>query len=84
MDNITPNKGAETMTKEITWRETLIVKAIKVNGGWTLEASNGDRPTEGRVVVSRAQAYRDCEALYPANSAWQGHKVPGGYCIRVS
>ncbi len=63
--------------------KTLIIKAIKKGTGWTLEAKNGELPTEGRIVSTRTQAYRDCVAMYPANSVWRGRKVNGGYRIDI-
>jgi hypothetical protein len=62
--------------------KTLIVRAIKVDGGYTLEADNGNRPTEGRVVATKRKAYEECEAMYN-NDTWQGKKIASGYRIII-
>ena len=60
----------------------MIIRAIKVDGGWTLEAENGERPTEGRVVSSPKEAYAECQSMY-AGTTWQGRKIPSGYEIVI-
>ena len=60
----------------------MIIKAIKVKGGWTMRADNGEMPTEGRVSGTRREVYKDCEAMY-GNATWQGMKVRAGYSIVI-
>ena len=62
--------------------KTLLIRAIKVQEGWTPEAANGDMPTEGRAVSTRREAYAECDAMYN-NATWRGRKVKGGYRIDI-
>lgn len=67
-------------------RETAIIKAEKVENGYTMICiTKGDieYPTEGRVVSSRMRVYEDASAMYPFNSTWQGRKIHSGYRIVV-
>jgi hypothetical protein len=60
----------------------LVIRAIKVEGGYTLLLDNGDYPTEKRVVSSKVKAYRDCDAMYN-NGTWHGLKLHSGYEITI-
>lgn len=83
-EHLTKKEANEALAQHREGKDmkTLLIRAIKVEGGWTLEANNGDMPTEGRTVSTRKQAYAECDAMY-GNPAWRGRKVKGGYRIDV-
>ena len=62
-------------------KTTMVVKAIKVDGGYVLDA-DGCRDYNS-VRPSRSACYKDASALWPYNSTWAGHKVKGGYRITL-
>ena len=62
---------------------TMIIKAAKVDGGYRMIDEEGNYPQEGKTHKSAQSLYRDCAAMYPANSTWQGEKVAGGYQIVI-
>jgi hypothetical protein len=61
--------------------KTMLVKAIKVEGGYQLDA-DGVRNMDG-VQTSRAKCYENAKLLWPKNSTWNGRKVSGGYRIDI-
>jgi len=63
-------------------KQTMLVKAIKVDGGYVLDA-DGCTDYSG-LRTSRAACYKDAAALWPWSSTWEGHKVAGGYRITLS
>lgn len=63
-------------------KHTVLIKAVKVDGGYIHRAENGELPTEGQVIKTRAAAYQELQAMY-ANSTWHGRKVHGGYRIDI-
>jgi hypothetical protein len=62
---------------------TMIIRAERVEGGWRMVDSDGNYPQEGKIHQTRQSVYRDCEAMYPANSTWQGRKIGSGYRIVI-
>jgi hypothetical protein len=62
--------------------KTTMIRVVAVPGGWTLRADNGELPTEGRVVATQEQAYKELDAMYN-NTTWCGRKVKGGYRIDI-
>jgi hypothetical protein len=61
--------------------KTMLVKAVKVDGGYQLDA-NGCRDYDG-AQTSRAKCYENAKLLWPSNSVWHGRKVSGGYRIDI-
>jgi hypothetical protein len=61
--------------------KTMLVKAVKVDGGYILDA-DGCRDYD-HVRTSRSLCYKAAEALWPYSSAWAGRKVKGGYRINI-
>lgn len=63
--------------------KTMIIKAERTKDGWRMIDSDGNYPQEGKIHTTRQSVYRDCAAMYPANSTWQGRKVSSGYRIII-
>ena len=64
-------------------KDTMIIKAIKVDRGWTLIDEEGNLAQEGLVHKTRKKAYEDAACLWPWNSTWSGCKVSSGYRIFI-
>jgi hypothetical protein len=64
-------------------KKTMLVKVVRTDNGYEIETDGGvgDYSCPRK---SRQECYRDCEALWPANSTWVGHKVHGGYRITIN
>ena len=63
--------------------KNLIIRAIKTGNSYQMVAGNGDLPQEGLLHKTVKSVYKDCAAMYPYNSTWQGKKIRGGYQIVI-
>jgi hypothetical protein len=63
-------------------RLTLKIKKTETESGYIVEATNGDRPFEGRIHATRANAARDIEAAYNSH-VWDLRKSSRGYSIKI-
>lgn len=66
-----------------TKHKMLLMKAIPMEGGYILEGPQGERPGVAYVYSSKPEAYKAASVIWPANSVWEGKKVPGGYRIHI-
>lgn len=62
--------------------KTIIIKAVKVENGYVMQAENGEYPQKKLLHKNRQSVYADCQKLYN-NITWQGRKVHSGYMIYV-
>jgi len=63
-------------------KKTMLITVVKTERGYEISTDDGVGDYSS-PRTSRAACYKDCEALWPYNSAWAGRKVKGGYRIDI-